>query len=401
MRPTTSPSFYYKALFNLIKLLPMYLLFLAISFFIGMEIHMKFSPIGYFLYAFGIAYTYGIRYKINKHIPYLICHAFLFPILLCFSTSSFMIGLSLLFCLLFYIYAYQYWHSNEIKAIIVMPAPFVIACYLFYLVSLVQRNNQYMVIFTILSILYVLSSILSGYIIRIEAYLIENQENDSISLSQVLWRNTQLGIFLLCIFVFFALISTIPAIQHIAWLIYHTITSFLKHMLQSIIGQRNSNIMLPTKVPMPTQIHEKLIIRRAKTSLFANILHNILVTIGICLIAYIVGYLIWKLIRGFLLGGDKRKSRKFEKEYDGITETRTKLKSEKKTVKKNTRRMNTYEKKREEYRKAILAYQKEGYVIKENQSPFERKNEIEQEFHEDIHDLTKEYEAVRYNKMET
>ena len=64
------------------------------------------------------------------------------------------------------------------------------------------------------------------------------------------------------------------------------------------------------------------------------------------------------------------------------------------------RRKTPKDKIREQYFKTIIGYEKQGYEIKENHSPLERNADIQKEFQEDLSLLTKEYEAVRYNKTE-
>lgn len=389
-----------KQVCNLMKLLPMYVLFLTIAFLFCMQIHVAFPIKGYFLFAFGVISTYFIRYYVKRIFPYIMLHVLILPAMIVIGHSPLLIFLSLLFCVLFYIYAYHFWRSDEVGVVIKLPVTFVIACFFFYLLSLQRGNSMYSSYFFTFSMLYVLVSIVASYVIRLEAYVLENQHNDSISLKKVLLRNTRSGMMFLVILILFALIGNIPFFQEITYQFFHTIYGFLQKAIQSLLTNTNiprTEIVEPTPTAFD-KVQPKVMPRYI--SLIAKILHYSLVLMGYCLLIFLVGLTIWKALK--ILTSTKRKQlrERRKEEYDGIEEIRTKLEQPKKKQSIHFRRNTPKDKIREQYFKTIIGYEKQGYEIKENHSPLERNADIQKEFQEDLSSHTKEYEAVRYNKTE-
>lgn len=385
---------------NLMKLLPMYVLFITIAFFFCMQVHIAFPIKGYFLFAFGVISTYFIRYYVKRIFPYIILHVFLLPAMTVIGHCPLLIFLSLLFCVLFYIYAYHFWRSDEVGVVLKLPVTFVIACFFFYLLSLQRGNSMYSPYFFTLSILYVFASIVANYVIRLEAYVIENQHNDSISLKRVLLRNTRSGMMLLVILILLALIGNIPFLQEITYQFFHTIYGFLQKTIQSLFA--NSSIPRTEIVePTPTafaEVQPKVMPRYISS--IAKILHYSLVLMGYCLLIFFIGLSIWKAFKILTSNRRKQLREKRMEEYDGIEEIRTKLEQAKKKQRIHFRRKTPKDKIREQYFKTIIGYEKQGYEIKENHSPSERNDDIKKEYQDDLSSLTKEYEAVRYNKTE-
>lgn len=385
---------------NLMKLLPMYVLFITIAFFFCMQVHIAFPIKGYFLFAFGVISTYFIRYYVKRIFPYIILHVFLLPAMTVIGHCPLLIFLSLLFCVLFYIYAYHFWRSDEVGVVLKLPVTFVIACFFFYLLSLQRGNSMYSPYFFTLSILYVLASIVANYVIRLEAYVIENQHNDSISLKRVLLRNTRSGMMLLVILILLALIGNIPFFQEITYQFFHTIYGFLQKTIQSLFANFNTSSTEAIQPSPSTLVEAPPHITTRDTSLFAKVLHYIFVIMGYCLLIFLVGSTIWKALKILTSSKQKRLRKESKEEYDGIQEIRSKLEQPKKMQRTHFRRKTPKDKIREQYFKTIIGYEKQGYEIKENHSPLERNADIQKEFQEDLSLLTKEYEAVRYNKTE-
>lgn len=385
---------------NLTKLFPMYILFLAIAFFFCMEVHIIFPLKGYFLFAFGVISTYYIRNNVKRIFPYVMLHASLLPAMIILGHSPLLIFLSLLFCLLFYIYAYQFWCFDVVGVVLNLPATFVIACFFFYLLSLQHGNSMYSPYFFTFSVLYVLACTVTNYIFRIEAYVKENQHNDSISLKRVLIQNTRYGMMFLVILIVLALICNIPFFQEITYQFFHAISVFLRKLIQGLFAHSDTartEIVLPSETPIEKTFPPQ---PTRDTSLFANILHYLLVIGGSCLLITLFVSTIWSGIKILISGKQKHTRRKSKEEYDGIQEIRTKLEPPKKTQRNHFRRKTPTDKIRELYFKTIIGYEKQGYEIRENHSPTERKEDIQKEFQDDLSSLTKEYEEVRYNKSE-
>lgn len=365
-----------------------------------MQVHTAFPIKGYFLFAFGVISTYFIRYYVKRIFPYIMLHVLILPTMIVIGHSPLLIFLSLLFCVLFYIYAYQFWCSDEVGVVIKLPTTFVIACFFFYLLSLQRGNSMYSPYFFTFSMLYVLVSIVASYVIRLEAYVLENQHNDSISLKKVLLRNTRSGMMFLVILILFALIGKIPLLQEITYQFFHAIYGFLQKAIQSLLTNTNiprTEIVEPTPTAF-AEVQPKVMPRYI--SLIAKILHYSLVLMGYCLLIFLVGSTIWKAIKILTSSKQKRLRKESKEEYDGIQEIRSKLEQPKKMQRTHFRRKTPTDKIREQYFKTIIGYEKQGYEIKENHSPLERNADIQKEFQEDLSLLTKEYEAVRYNKTE-
>ena len=121
---------------------------------------------------------------------------------------------------------------------------------------------------------------------------------------------------------------------------------------------------------------------------------------GYCLLIFLIGSTIWKAFKILTSNKHKASRKESKEEYDGIQEIRTKLEQPKKMQRTHFRKRTPTDKIREQYFKTIVGYEKQGYEIKENHSPSERNADIKKEFQDDLSSLTKEYEAVRYNKTE-
>lgn len=385
---------------NLIKLSPMYVFFIAIANLFCMQVNDLLPVKAYFVFAIGIILTYFIRFYVHKFAPYIILHILLLPCMLFFARSILFIGLTLLFCLLMCIYAYHHWCSAEVGVVLKLHPTLVIAIFIFYLISLSNGIEVYQSYFFLLTILYVLTSIISIYIIHMEAYLVENRENDSISLSKILFRNTRTGISLIVLLILLALIGNIPAVQEFVSQILNTLTDLLRKLMSSLTaGIDYSNKPIPTPSPEPSGDLLKNL-DPGKPSLFAKILEYLIIAAFWCGIAAFAIVFLVKGIRYFLFGKRNYLRKDSLGDYDGIEEIRTKMVRKKKERKNSLRRKKPEDQIRYRYYKTITDYEKCGYEIKESHSPEERNKDIEKEYKDDISTLTKEYETVRYSNKQ-
>lgn len=380
---------------NLIKLIPMYLFFLSIAFFINMQIKVLFPSKGYFLFGIGIIIAYLIRYFVHKILPYVILHILLCPLMLFFGGTILLNGLILFFCLLMYIYAYHFWRSDEVGVVLKLHPAFVIAIFFFYILSLKGDNSPYPTYFFTLSIIFVLACIITNYIIRMEAYILENRDNESISLTKVLFRNTRTGLCMIIILILLALIGNIPAVQELASNIYHAIAELLRKIMSSLTSGLDYSEPMQT---MPEPSKQPKLPDVGKPSTFGKVLQFILMFIGYSGLAILAAYLIFKVLRYLLSGTERRPRNKDRDDYEGVKEIRTKLKPTKKSKRRHLRRKGPLDKVRYQYYKTITEYEKTGYHIQEDQAPQERSEEIRNKYNDDLSELTEKYEKVRYTK---
>lgn len=399
MKQRTITSRLTEHLLNIIKLLPMYLLVITILFFLTFLTEKRFTAALYVYVFLCTALAYLIRYYIRQTFFYYLMHLCMAVPAFVFFHQPIAIVLSMVNLFILMVYAYYYRASDEIQIALCLEPVFVVVCFIAYLITLRSKDHYYSNQYCILTVLFLLISNISAYVKHMQAYVKTNSGNDSIAMKKVVQRNTLIVFGLLFVLFLMAFIGNTSYMRDFIQNILDFIWGVIRKILSALFSNADfSYDEIPEPTPSAFDVKCSLV---NKPNWLARLLNTIFMFIVDLACIIIPLFALYLFIR-YLLSSMKKPKRTPGESYEGVEETRTRIKrSETKTKHSIFHHKIPHDKIRREYYKTITNYQKHGYQINQTHSPDERTKDIKEQYEEDIQTLTQQYNQARYSKQES
>lgn len=336
-----------------------------------------------------IGYCFFLRMKIANFIAYALLHLIPFGALLFVPYEFGKIELIAVYALFFFL-DIVFWIKQRTGGFVFLPVAFVLLNALAYLYCSVKKNSPGMIVFFAAGILFFLLFYIRHFFYHASLLSKEREQDERMPYADMLKNGSVIAFPFVLLSVVIMLLVKIDFLDRYALAVYHFIRKIAAFIIRIVlyIVHFLAGLIMPDSDPDQTAVVMEAF-EEADSNIVLQILSAIVYLVALAAVIFVLVRIVIAVIK--LIPMKRNLSPQVIEESD-MVEIRERIV---KTEREHEEKLNGV---RRRYKKTVERAAKKGYAINTSHTPRERADDLREKLGNDIRELTKEYESVRYSE---